>query len=103
MIHNIFFHACFILFVQFLFFYFRHLRTRSTTPTNNLKHQQLKQESAGLWHELSWELGVRNSLLLLLGLLGLSFYVAYILTGMHRGINIRIPIDGHSDSFKIQI
>ena len=61
------------------------------------------QTLSGLWQELACELGARNSLLLLLGLLGFSLYVAYILTGLHHGSHERIPIDGNTDNFRVRV
>ena len=61
------------------------------------------QTLSGLWQELACELGARNSLLLLLGLLGFSLYIAYILTGPHHGSHERIPIDGNTDNFRVRV
>ena len=58
---------------------------------------------SGLWQELACELGARNSLLLVLGLLAFSLYVAYTLTGFHHGTHDRIPIDGIGDNFRERV
>ncbi|XP_025082311.1 ankyrin repeat domain-containing protein 46-like [Pomacea canaliculata] len=64
------------------------LSSITSEQVNITRHRQ----AVGFWQELSCELGVQNTLLCLLGLLGFSFYVAYILTGMHQGIQVRIPV-----------
>ncbi|XP_076451425.1 ankyrin repeat domain-containing protein 46-like [Babylonia areolata] len=67
----------------------------SVTMSNKRKKASSKQSLSGLWQECASELGSRNFLLLLLGVLGFSLYIAFILTGMHHGSGSRIPIEVH--------
>lgn len=69
-------------------------RRFSTASRNHLKP---------LWQELACDMGWRHFLLLALGLLGFSLYLAYILTGMNQGKKLRIPIDGSKDNFMVQM
>ncbi|XP_046559177.1 ankyrin repeat domain-containing protein 46-like [Haliotis rubra] len=54
-----------------------------------------------VWYEFYCEMGTQNTCLLVLGLLGFSLYLAYILTGLHRGYEEKIPLD--ETSYKIHL
>ncbi|XP_071110120.1 ankyrin repeat domain-containing protein 46-like [Haliotis cracherodii] len=54
-----------------------------------------------VWYEFYCEMGIKNTCLLVLGLLGFSLYLAYILTGLHRGYDEKIPLD--ETSYKIHL
>ena len=65
----------------------------------------LGQPLSGLWQELAEELGGRNFILLILGLLAASLYVTVYLVGVNYSGQARIPIDGdtNGDSFRIRL
>ncbi|XP_070206953.1 ankyrin repeat domain-containing protein 46-like isoform X2 [Littorina saxatilis] len=75
----------------------------SATLPGKRSRSAIGQPLSGLWQELAAELGGRNSVLLLVGLLGLSLYVTYILVGINYGSQARIPIDKHGDSFRVRM
>lgn len=85
------------------FFYGAKCCRFSTAPLIKTLRSSNRQTLSGLWQELACELGARKSLLLVLGLLGFSLYIAYILTGLHHGSHERIPIDGSRDNFRVRV
>ncbi|XP_041377563.1 ankyrin repeat domain-containing protein 46-like [Gigantopelta aegis] len=54
-----------------------------------------------IWHEFYCDLGGRNILLLVVGLLAFSLYITYIITGFRWQAEDQIPLD--SQSYKIRL
>jgi hypothetical protein len=48
-------------------------------------------------------MGWRNFLLLIVGLVGFSLYITYILTGWDQGRKFRIPIDEGGSNFMVKM
>ncbi|KAL8587342.1 hypothetical protein ACOMHN_045589 [Nucella lapillus] len=66
----------------------------SSVPSRR-KRESSRQFPSGLWQECASELGSRHFLLLVVGVLGFSLYIAFILTGLHLGGHGRVPIEVH--------
>ena len=54
-----------------------------------------------VWHEFYCDLGGRNILLLVVGLMAFSLYITYIITGFRWQAEDHIPLD--SQSYKIRL